>query len=126
MTLTNLNSESKIYINSNLVTYQKNTGAETNSGIWDQRINPAACSGVADNLPRTAVLPTPQAYAFHRLLMKRPHEGKILCFTVPKLAAVSDMIAAQITMSVTPNAEMMGSYLGAFVGSYSSVIMLSR
>jgi hypothetical protein len=28
------------------------------------------------------------------------------------------MIAAQITMSVTPNAEMMGAYLGAFVGSY--------
>ena len=45
-------------------------------------------------------------------------QAKILCFTVPILAAISDMIAAQITMSVTPNAEMMGSYLGAFVGSY--------
>lgn len=34
------------------------------------------------------------------------------------------MIAAQITMSVTPNAEMMGSYLGAFVGSYALAVIL--
>ena len=45
-------------------------------------------------------------------------QAKILCFTVPILAVASDMIAAQITMSVSPTADMVGSYLGGFVGSY--------
>jgi len=44
--------------------------------------------------------------------------AKILCFTAPILTVISDMITAQFTMSVTPNAEMIGSYLTGFIGSY--------
>ena len=45
-------------------------------------------------------------------------QAKVLCFTAPILVAVSDMIAGEITMSVTPTAEMLGSYAGGIIGSY--------
>lgn len=45
-------------------------------------------------------------------------QAKVLCFNAPIVVAVTDMVAAQVTMSVSPNAEMIGSYLSGFVGSY--------
>lgn len=54
----------------------------------------------------------------NNLVPKSLKQAKVLCFTAPIVIAVSDMIAAQITMSVSPNIEMIGSYLSGFVGSY--------